>query len=294
MRIVTRPDFDGIVCAVLIYEAENIRQPIMWVEPSDIQKGNAEIRDGDIIANLPYDERCSLWFDHHVSNNLEKDFQGAFSIAPSAAGVVYKYYKNHGKIKKDFDELIRETDIIDAALLDQDQVQHPEKYPYFLLSMTIVTRDETDPPYWEKLINLLRTKNINEIHDDPEVQKRCEKVIAENAAYKDILLAHTKIDGNISIADFRSMDKAPSGNRFLTYSLFPQAIASLKIRYADNKNQVLLSVGHSIFNKKSNVSIGKLLSKYGGGGHAGAGGVTLDTKEADEKIDEIIKILKQN
>ncbi len=92
MRIVTRPDFDGIVCAVLLYQAENINADIQWVEPAEIQTGKAKILKGDILANLPYSPDCALWFDHHISNKHEKPFKGAFEIAPSAAGVVYKYY----------------------------------------------------------------------------------------------------------------------------------------------------------------------------------------------------------
>ena len=88
MRIVTRPDFDGLVCAVLLFEAENITEPVKWVEPHEIQKKLVDIKDGDIMANLPYDERCSMWFDHHYSNMIDKTFEGSFGIAPSAAGVV--------------------------------------------------------------------------------------------------------------------------------------------------------------------------------------------------------------
>jgi len=94
MRIVTRPDFDGVVCAALLYEAEKITEPVKWVRPNDVQKGRVDIRKGDIMANLPYDERCSLWFDHHYSNRINRPFKGAFKLAPSAAGVIFEYYKD--------------------------------------------------------------------------------------------------------------------------------------------------------------------------------------------------------
>ena len=55
-----------------------------------------------------------------------------------------------------------------------------------------------------------------------------------------------------------------------------------------------LSIGHSIFNKQCNVNIGNLLARYGGGGHAGAGGCTLDAETADETIEEILEIMFQN
>ncbi len=295
MRIVARPDFDGIVCAVLIYEVEEINSPTLWIEPGQVQKGDADIRPGDIMANLPYDKRCSMWFDHHISNDLHHDVAGSFKVAPSAAGVVYEYYKSKKLLGRNYDELIRETDIIDSADLTEDQVLYPEKYPYILLSMTIKNRDESDPPYWDRLVSLLRKKNIFEVMNDNEVKKRSVMVVEENNAFVDILKRNTIIRGHISVCDFRSMEKAPSGNRFLTYCLFPETSVSVRIRYDDkNRDSVILSIGHSIFNKSCRVNIGKLLSKYGGGGHAGAGGCTLEADRADDIIEDIIQILKEN
>ncbi len=295
MRIVTRPDFDGIVCAVLIHEAEEINSPILWVEPGEIQKGKTDIKEGDIMANLPYDSRCSIWFDHHVSNNMAVDFKGAFKIAPSAAGIVYEYYLKKGKITQRFDELIYETDIIDAADLTEDQVLHPENYPYILLSMTVKNREAGDPPYWNRLVALLREHAIGDVLKDKEVKARCEKVIQDNLDYEEVLRAHTVVDGAISIFDLRSFENVPSGNRFLSYSLFPQTIACIKIRYDyKDKDTVLISIGRSIFNEGSRVNIGKLLARYGGGGHAGAGGCSMDKNAADANIKEIIEIMKAN
>lgn len=295
MRIVTRPDFDGIVCAVFIEEAENITEPVLWIEPGDVQQGTAEIKFGDIMANLPYDERCSVWFDHHISNVPFSKVEGAFKIAPSAAGIVYEYYKTKKLLKKNFDELVEQTDIIDAADLTKDQVLNPQDYPYILLSMTVKNKDESDPPYWEKLVSLLRNMSIDDIFKDEEVKRRADNIIKENIAFEKYLKENTEIHGNISVTDFRAFDKSPSGNRFLTYHLFPETIVSITIRKKyENKNQILVSVGKSIFNNKSNVNIGKLLSGYNGGGHDGAGGCTLDIATADKDIEKIIKIMKED
>jgi len=295
MRIVTRPDFDGIVCAVLLYQAENIDADIQWVEPSEIQQGNAHILKGDILANLPYSPHCSLWFDHHISNKPKDDFQGGFDIAPSAARVVYEYYKEKKKLDNRYDELVFHTDIIDAADLNKDQVKHPENYPYILLSMTIKNKDYKDIAYWNRLVHLLREKDIDPILEDPEVKNRCDRVVSDNIAYEKHLRKHTKIHHNISITDFRDLDDVPDGNRFLTYSLFPECHTSIKIRFNGPKqNKVLLSIGHNIFNRRGLVNIGHLLSRFGGGGHAGAGGCTLEAGVADETIEQIMKILSQN
>lgn len=295
MRIVTRPDFDGIVCAVLLYRAENIDADIQWVEPNEIQAGKADILKGDILANLPYSPNCSLWFDHHISNKPKKDFNGAFAIAPSAAGVIYNYYKERGKLDNRYDELVFNTDIIDAADLNQDQVKYPENYPYIVLSMTIRNQEYKDLPYWNKLVGLLMETSIDRVLEDPEVKERCNGVIKDNAAYKKHLIAHTKTLHNISITDFRSLDTIPDGNRFLTYSLFPESHASVKIRFdSPEHKQVLLSIGHSIFNRQCHINIGNLLARFGGGGHAGAGGCTLNAQTADTAIEQILEILFQN
>ncbi|MEK7378595.1 MAG: exopolyphosphatase, partial [Candidatus Binatota bacterium] len=60
MRLVTRADFDGIVCGSLITLMEEI-DSYLFVEPKFMQDGIVDIRQGDIIANLPYHSDCSLW-----------------------------------------------------------------------------------------------------------------------------------------------------------------------------------------------------------------------------------------
>ena len=293
MRIVTRPDFDGIVCAVLLYEAQNITKPIKWVNANEMQKGLIDIQEGDIIANLPYNDNCSLWFDHHYTNQIDKPFKGAFEIAPSAAGIVFNYYKN--KFQRDYSELISETDKIDSANLSLDEVLHPEKYLYVLLSMTILSHARADEPYWNKLVYLLRKCKIKEVCEDPEVKERCKATVKQNEKYARLLTKHTIMKEHVSITDFRSFDQAPTGNRFLVYSLFPESSVNLKIHY-DNKNKenIAVHVGHSIFNQNCNVNVGRMLSAFNGGGHHGAGGALLHIKEADRSIAMILDILLKN
>ena len=293
MRIVTRPDFDGVVCATLLYEAEDIESPVKWVEPNEIQKGWVDVREGDIIANLPYDERCSLWFDHHHSNRIDKPFEGSFKIAPSAAGVIYEYYKD--RFKRDFRELVKETDKIDSANLSLDEVLHPENYGYVLLSMTVIGRDEVDETYWNNLVEYLRKYDIDEVINFSEVKERCRSVVEQNKIFKGILQNNTKLIKHVSITDFRPFDKTPTGNRFLVYSLFPEAIVSVKIRHPDNrKEKVSVSVGHSIFNRKCNVNVGHMLTRFEGGGHHGAGSCTFHGSKAEEYIAQILDILLKN
>lgn len=293
MRIITRPDFDGVVCAALLYEAEDITEPVKWVEPNDMQRGMVDVQKGDIIANLPYDDRCTLWFDHHHTNKIDKPFEGAFKMAPSAAGLIFNHYK--GRFKHDYSELIKETDKIDSADLSLDEVLYPEKYGPVLLSMTVQGRNEYDESYWNRLVHLLRKFDINEVIKDPEVNKRCKAVVEKNKFFKDILKEHTELRGHVSITDFRSLPKTPVGNRFLVYSMFPEAVVSVNIRYDDeDKRRVAVSAGHSIFNRNCKVNVGRLLSVFGGGGHRAAASCRFDADKADDYIPKIIDILMKN
>jgi len=293
MRIVTRPDFDGIVCAVILVEALDIKRPVKWVEPGEIQKNQVNIYREDIIANLPYHENCLQWFDHHVSNRIDKPFEGAFEIAPSAAGVVCRYYQD--RLKRDYREIIRETDKIDSADLSLDEVVHPEKYPFVLLSMTVSNHKSNDDLYWNRLVRLLRKNDILTVLCDTEVQKRCKAVVQQNADFKKHLIKNTELKKHVSISDFRSFKKAPTGNRFLVYSLFPEAVVSAKIRFDDlDKETVIVSIGHSIFNRNCNVNVGLMLSDFEGGGHRGAGACSFHVSKADFYIPKIIEILIKN
>lgn len=293
MRIVTRPDFDGVVCAALLYEAENITGRVKWTEPNDMQKGKVEIFPGDIVANLPFHRNCTLWFDHHYTNKPDVPFQGMYKIAPSAAGVIHEYYKD--RFTRDYTELIRQTDKIDAADLSLEEVLHPEKYPYVLLSMTLAGSRLSDEPYWNRLIDLIRRQKIEDIMQDPEVKQRCETVVQENTAFKSVLTQCTRMEGHVSVTDLRSFAEAPRGNRFLVYSLFPDALVSMKIRrHPEEPDKVIIGVGHSIFNPGCRVNAGLMLSRFGGGGHRGAGSCTVSADRADEVITAIAEILRAN
>ena len=293
MRIVTRPDFDGIVCAVLLCEALDITEPTLWVEPNDVQKGRVDILSQDIIANLPYDERCALWFDHHFTNQIDKQFKGAFKIAPSAAGIIFEYFND--RFQRDYRELVQAADKIDSANLTLDEVLHPEKYPYVLVSLTVSNEAQSNVPYWNMLVALFREQKIHQVLENAEVKQHCQDVVFQNDRYVDALKQHTIINEHVALTDFRPIDRVPFGNRFLVYSLFPEASVNVRVRYEDeNKDMVVINLGHSIFNPGCKVNVGLMLAQFGGGGHPGAGSARVSASEADTILDQIFVQLLAN
>jgi oligoribonuclease NrnB/cAMP/cGMP phosphodiesterase (DHH superfamily) len=293
MRIVTRPDFDGVVCAVLISDALDIHLPVQWLEPNAFQKGLADIRAGDIVANLPFHPNCELWFDHHATNTADRPFQGLFWEAPSAASLVLEYFKP--RLKRDYTELVHWADRVDSADFTQAMVLHPATYDYVLLSMTVSGEDGDGEPYWNRLVALLREKSMREVMADPQVAERCRTVVEQNARYSDVLEAHTRVEQHVSITDLRGLDPPPSGNRFLVYCMFPETVVNVRIRYENkNKDTVVVNIGHSIFNPHCNVHVGKLLADFEGGGHRGAASARFDVSKMNDYLPEIIGRLVRN
>lgn len=293
MRIVTRPDFDGLVCAVFIKAALGRQIPVLWVEPDAIRHCGLEIRQGDIIANLPWKSGCSLWFDHHVTNRINEKFEGVFEIAPSAAGLIHTYYKD--RFDRDFSGLSAAADKIDSADLTVDEVLRPEDHPYLLLSMTIKNREDCEKHYWDRLCELFMDHSIEGVMEDGEVRSRCDEVIRENSEYIVHLRNRTVVDRGVALTDFSDLKTAPQGNRFLVYALYPETHVAVKIRrdYHD-QDSVIVSVGHSIFNRTCNVNSGFLLSEFGGGGHRGAGACKMKISVLEDALPKIMNTLKEN
>ena len=293
MRIVTRPDFDGIVCAALLTESEPITESTLWVQPSEMQQGLVPIKSGDIVANLPYAPGCRLWFDHHVTNRIDVPFEGLYRTAPSAARLVYEYYQE--RLAGKYDTLLAQTDKIDSADLTPDEIARPEKYPYLLLSMTISGRDPDDERYWNQLADQITATDIETLMADPEITRRCAEVVRQNRIYSQLLMEHTHLAGATAVTDFRNLMPPPDGNRFLVYTLFPECRVQVKIRYADEHRQrIIISIGHSIINRTCRVNVGRLLTQFQGGGHAGAGSCTIPAYKTETYLPEILESLDAN
>jgi hypothetical protein len=290
MRIVTRPDFDGVVCAVLLRDALDAAAPVVWTQPTDIQQGTMRLTRDDILANLPYDERCGLWFDHHFSNQTDRPFEGAFAIAPSAAGVIFDHYR--GRFTRDFGELVTATDKIDSADLNLEEIRHPENHPYILLSMTLAGRTTEDLIYADRLVDLLQNQGLHQVMEDKEVAQRCRGVVYQNREYEGYLRRHTHMEGAVSITDFRSLAHPPDGNRFLVYALFPEAVVNVKLYHYEGK--LVVKVGHSILKAGCRVNVGKLLANFHGGGHRGAGACRFPIDQTDALLPQIMDALLAN
>lgn len=302
MRLVTRSDFDGLVCGVLLKEVEQIDE-VIFAHPKDMQDGTVTITQNDIITNLPYHPNCGMWFDHHASEgeriDLDMNFRGMFTVAPSAARVVYNYY-NSPKHKK-FEDLMVEVDKSDAATLSMQDVINPNGW--ILLSYVMDPRTGlgknhnfriSNRDLMMQMIDLIHSKSVDEILELPDVKERVAVYFKDEMEFEAIMKKTSKVDGNLIITDLRNEAELPTGNRFKIYAMYPQANLQLRIHYGKDKQTVVCALGHSIFNRTSKTHVGTLMAKYGGGGHKGAGTCQLKAADAERQIKEIIDVCKKD
>jgi len=297
MRLVTRPDLDGLTCGVLLSECETI-DAVELVHPQDVAERRVTITAQDVIANLPYRPECGMWFDNHLLTDPKAmpptGFKGRYGKAPSAARLVYEYYlQGHPQIAR-HEKLVSETDRLDSAQLTLEDVVSPAGF--VLLGLTLDPRTGLGSlrEYFDELLPALRTRPIDEVLALPSVRERAARMREQDQAFRDVARAHSRVEGHVVVTDFRAVDPIPVGNRFLVFTLFPEASAAVRIQWGPGRERVSVSAGRSILNRRSKANIGVLMSLYGGGGHAGAGACLLDPATADARIAEIVRSLERN
>ena len=305
MRLVTRSDFDGLACGALLKDV-GVIDCWKFVHPKDLQDGLVEITKDDCLANVPFVEGCGLWFDHHSSeferNQLEGKFVGESRLTPSCARIIYDYYGGEERFSH-YDEMMEAVDKVDSGHLTKEEILHPEGWILIGFLMDPRTglgrwRNFTISNYqlMEKLIDCCRTMNTEEILSLPDVRERIEVYNEQTEKFIEMVKAHTRVEKDVIISDLRGVDPIYSGNRFLIYSLYPEQNISAWIVNGKGGAGCSAAVGYSILNRTSNVDVGHLMLKYGGGGHKAVGtcqfsDANMDT-ELPKMLDELVNGVK--
>lgn len=304
-RLVTRSDFDGLACAMMLKELGKIDE-IKFVHPKDVQDGKIELCADDITTNLPYDPRVGMAFDHHESemDRLKAtETAGKLIIDPnarSAARVVYDYFGGKDTFRKISDDLMTAVDKGDSADFTVDEVLNPTGWVLLHFIMDARTglgrfHDFRISNYdlMMELIDYCLEHSIDEILELPDVKERVDLYFEQEALFREQLQRLVKIDGKVAVIDLRNEETIYAGNRFMVYALYPEVEISVHVAWGFQKQNTAVMIGKSIINKVSNVDIGELCLSYGGGGHANAGTCQLDNETVDQQLTEIIAALNK-
>ncbi len=303
-RLVTRSDFDGLVCAVLLNELDLI-DDILFVHPKDMQDGKIAITERDITTNLPYVPGAHLAFDHHASETLRNSGDRANHIieaeAPSAARVVYRHYGGKATFPTISDDMMDAVDKADSAQFSEDEVLNPTGWVllnYLMDSRTGLGRFRnfriSNYQLMMDLIKYCRNHTIEQILALPDVVERVELFREHEAKGKEQIQRCATVHGNLVVLDLRHEETIWAVNRFMVYALFPQANISIHAMWGVQKQNTVFATGKSILNRTSRTHVGELMLAYGGGGHEAAGTCQVDNDRADAVLQELITRITQD
>ena len=300
VRLVTRSDFDGLVCGALLLEA-GIIDTWKFAHPKDLQDGLVEINENDCLANVPFVEGCGLWFDHHSSEHerleLEGKYKGESRITPSCARIIYEYYGGSERFPQ-FGEMMEAVDKVDSGNLTIEEVLHPSGW----ILVGFLMDPRTGLGRWrqfsisnyqlmEKLMEACRTMSTTEILELPDVKERIEVYWEQTEKFKEMVEKYTRTEGNVIISDLRGVEPIYTGNRFMIYSMYPEQNISAWIVNGKGGQGCSVAVGYSVLNRTSKVDVGSLMLKYGGGGHKAVGTCQFSNEDMDEKVPQLLKEL---
>lgn len=296
-RLVTRSDFDGLICAVLLKELDLIEE-IKFVHPKDMQDELIEINDNDITTNLPYVKGVHLAFDHHLSETLRNGKQDNHIIdpdAPSAARVVYDYYGGASRFPADWNEMMAAVDKGDAAQFDRNEILNPDGWVLLNFLMDARTglgrfRDFTVSNYqlMMDLIAYCKNHSIEQILELPDVQERVKLFREHEEAAKEQITRCTTTYGNLAVLDLRNEETIYAVNRFMIYALYPECNISIHVMWGVKQQNTVFAIGKSILNRTSNTNVGELCLSYNGGGHLNAGTCQVANENCEQDLKDII------
>lgn len=309
-RLVTRSDFDGLVCAVLLTHLDLI-DDIAFVHPKDMQDGKVEISSRDITTNLPYVDGAYLVFDHHESEMIRNDVSndGEASAdnyiidadAASAARVVWKHYGGNSVFPTAWNDMMAAVDKADAAQYNMQEVLNPSNWELLNLLMDSRTglgrfRDFRISNYqlMMELIDHCRSSSIEEILQLPDVQERVALYEEHKPAFEDQLNRCSTTYGNLVVLDLRDENIIYPGSRFHIYATFPECNISIHQMNGFKNQNTVFATGKSIFDRTCKTNVGKLMLQYGGGGHSAAGTCQIDNDKVGKVLAELVEAINDN
>ena len=302
MRLVTRSDFDGLVCGMVLKEA-GIIDSTQFVHPKDLQDGIFKAETTDVLCNVPFVAGCGMWFDHHTSEaervGWTPGVPGVSKKAPSCARLVYDFF--NGEVKyPHLKDVIDAADKVDSGQLTMEDIKNPQGW--VLLGFIADPRTGLGRFHNFRISNYqlmtafldhLRTMSLDEILAHPDVKERIDLYHEQTDLFIAMVKKYSRIEKNVLITDLRGVETIYTSNRFTIYSVFPEPNVSLWITDGKAKMNVMISCGYSVVNRTCAADIGALMLRYGGGGHRQVGTCQIPFDNADEVIAAIIKVLME-
>jgi hypothetical protein len=239
--------------------------------------------------------RITWWFDHHQSAFLTPEDRQHFLDCkkdPDCGGRKFldaeytsctSYLAHIGSTRFGFDtkpvaELIHWANIVDGA-----QYESPEsavEMPAPAMKLTLIIEATQDPAFIPRLIPLLTEMPLAEVLAQPFVAELLPPLLERHqAAIKLIGSRAEERDGTIF---FDITDQPLEGyNKFIPYYLFPASTYTVSVSPSSFRTKI--SVGSNPWTPvEPKHNLASICERYGGGGHARVGAISLAPGELDQ------------
>ena len=253
-----------------------------------------EMFDGDenAIVDFKYapSERLTWWFDHHESAFLTPADEAHFRADRSGRKFLDATRKSCTEFIADVartqfgfnDEplksLVHWAHIIDGALYESAAQCVELKEP--ALQLMQVIEADPDDKFVEQIIRDLTVKSLDEVATSEEVQRRFQPILQQHLQTLEAI--RRKAIFAKGVVQFDLVDEGYEGfNKFIPYYLYPETTYTVALTRGPQRTKI--SVGSNPWSPSPRThNIAKICERYGGGGHAVVGAISLKPDEVEK------------
>jgi hypothetical protein len=248
------------------------------------------------------DPKMRWWFDHHPTAFQPPALRGVFErdhlptwffdpAAPSCAGLIARALDTgwDWKPPPHLVEAVRWADTIDAAQFASAQDAVALAVPAQRLAAWLA--HGRTPVDTARYVEWLSRSSLAEVAARPEVADQLAIVEAERARELEAVGRLGVWHGDVIVFD-RFADSGARSPGFLGYLLYPTCLYA--VSGTRSPQSIKISVGVNPWTtKQRRHDIGALCARYGGGGHAVVGGVTLHSDELDRARGTMAAVVRE-
>jgi hypothetical protein len=176
------------------------------------------------------------------------------------------------------ESLIHWAHIIDGALYDSPPQCVELKEP--ALQLMQVIEADPDDKFVEHVIRELTVKSLDEVATSEEVQRRFQPILKQHLETLEAI--KRKAVSSKGVVQFDLVDEGYEGfNKFIPYYLYPEATYTVALTRGAQRTKI--SVGSNPWSPQPRThNIAKICERYGGGGHAVVGAISLKPEEVEK------------
>jgi tRNA threonylcarbamoyladenosine modification (KEOPS) complex Pcc1 subunit len=266
-----------------------------------------DLFDGDenAIVDFKYssDPRLTWWFDHHQSAFLNAEDAEHYRRDTSGRKLYDPNYKSctkfiadiacqrFGFTAPDLAELVHWSLIIDGAQYPDARTAVELGAPAMKLTLVIEAAKGSDTV--QKIIGWMQRRPLAEIIAEPEIQALYKPLYARHMQIIEIIGKQARLEDGVVFFDLAGFD-VEGYNKFIPYNLFPQSTYTVSVSPSVFRTKI--SVGSNPWTPvEPKHNLATICERYGGGGHARVGAISLapgELERAREVAAEIVAELK--